>query len=259
MSLKAFESDLMFMMMRNRRKYIKFSKKINPDHWENDIFRWANIVIKDYFKRYKKLPTLEVYKNELLKTSMETSNKKIHYNVIKKVYKKKAKSSSKYIEDNINEHLSKRNFLKAVGDAVEKIEKSDISTIKKKLLTNIILDEPLSEDNTVRILKDWKARQILRKQLKKIPLEKRFISTPYSIINAATQGIQVAEAATIAGLTSVGKSALTHEFGLNSLLEGLNVLHFPLENTKDQTAQRYGAFRWFYPCSEFDDQCWCNC
>ena len=241
MSLKAFESDLMFMMMRNRKKYIKFSKKIDPDHWENDVFRWVYVVIKNYFKRYKKLPTLEVYKNELLKTSMETSNKKIYYSVIKKVYKKKAKSSSKYIEDNINEHLSRRSFLKAVGKAVENIEKSDIDSIKKKLLTNIILDETLVEDNTVRVLKDWKARQILRKQLKKIPLEKRFISTPYSIINAATQGIQVTEAATIAGLTSVGKSALTHEFGLNSLLEGLNVLHFPLENTKEQTAQRYDS------------------
>lgn len=241
MSLKAFESDLMFMMMRNRKKYIKFSKKINPDHWENDIFGWASIVIKDYFKRYKKLPTLGVYKNELLKTSMETSNKKIYYSVIKKVYKRKTKSSFKYIEDNINDHLSKRSFLKAIGTAVENIEKSDINSIKKKLLTNIILDEDSSENNTVRVLKDWKARQVLRKQLKKIPLEKRFISTPYSVINAATQGIQVTEAATIAGLTSIGKSALTHEFGLNSLLEGLNVLHFPLENTKDQTAQRYDS------------------
>ena len=241
MSLKAFESDLMFMMMRNRNKYIKFSKKINPDHWENDIFRWAYVVLKAYFKKYKKLPTLEVYKNELLKTSMETSNKKIYYKVIKKMYQKKSKSSSKYIEDNITEHLSKRNFLKAIGNAVENIEKSDISNIKKKLLTNIILDETTSENNTVRVLKDWKSRQILRKQLKNIPLEKRFISTPYSIINAATQGIQVTEAATIAGLTSVGKSALSHEFGLNSLLEGLNVLHFPLENTKDQTAQRYDS------------------
>jgi len=241
MSLKAFESDLMFMMMRNRNKYIKFSKKINPDHWENDIFRWAYVVLKAYFKKYKKLPTLEVYKNELLKTSMETSNKKIYYKVIKKIYQKKSKSSSKYIEDNITEHLSKRNFLKAIGNAVENIEKSDISNIKKKLLTNIILDETTSENNTVRVLKDWKSRQILRKQLKNIPLEKRFISTPYSIINAATQGIQVTEAATIAGLTSVGKSALSHEFGLNSLLEGLNVLHFPLENTKDQTAQRYDS------------------
>ena len=241
MSLKAFESDLMFIMMRDKKKYIKFSRKLDLDHWENDVFRWANVVIKEYFKRYKKLPTLEVYKNELLKTSMESSNKKIYYNVIKKVYKKKAKSSLKYIEDDIDDHLSKRNFLKAVGDAVENIEKSDIGAVKKKLLTNIILDETSSENNTVRILKDWKLRQILRKQMKKIPLEKRFISTPYSIINAATQGIQVTEAATIAGLTSVGKSALTHEFGLNSLLEGLNVLHFPLENTKDQTAQRYDS------------------
>ena len=241
MSLKAFESDLMFMMMRDEKKYLKFSKKINPDHFENDVFRWAYIVIKDYFRRYKKLPILEVFKNELLKTSMETSNKKIYYEVIKKVYQKKTKSSSKYIEDNIDNHLSRRNFLKAISNAVEGIEKSDIGSVKKKLLTEIILDEKPSENNAVRILRDWKSRQVLRKQMKKIPLEKRFVSTPYSIINAATQGIQVTEAATIAGLTSVGKSALTHEFGLNSLLEGLNVLHFPLENTKDQTAQRYDS------------------
>lgn len=241
MSLKAFESDLMSMIIRNRRKYIKFSKKISPDHWENDIFRWAYIVTRDYFEKYKKLPTLEVFKNELLKTSMETSNKKIYYKVIKRIYQKKSKPSSKYIENNVDDHLSKRNFLKAISEAVENIEKSDISIVKKKLLTDIILDEKPSEGNTIRVLKDWKSRQILRKQMKKIPLEKRFISTPYSIINAATQGIQMTEAATIAGLTSVGKSALTHEFGLNSLLEGLNVLHFPLENTKDQTAQRYDS------------------
>lgn len=241
MSLKAFESDLMFMMMRDRKKYIKFSKKISPDHWENEVFRWAYIVIKDYFKRYKKLPVLEVFKNELLKTSMETSNRKIYYKVIKKVYQRKSKSSSEYIEDNIDDHLSRRKFLKAISKAVENIEKSDINSIKKKLLTDIILDEKPVENDTIRVLKDWESRQLLRKQMKKIPLRKRFISTPYSIINAATQGIQITEAATIAGLTSVGKSVLTHEFGLNSLLEGLNVLHFPLENTKDQTAQRYDS------------------
>ncbi len=60
-------------------------------------------------------------------------------------------------------------------------------------------------------------------------------------MNIVTQGIQKAEGATIAGLTGLGKSILAGEFGVNSLLETLNVLHFTLENTAEQTAQRYDS------------------
>jgi len=81
----------------------------------------------------------------------------------------------------------------------------------------------------------------LRKELSKIPIAKRFVSTPYHPINAVTQGIQISEAATIAGLTGMGKSIVAGEFGANSLLEGLNVLHFTLENLAEQTAQRYDS------------------
>ena len=109
-------------------------------------------------------------------------------------------------------------------------------------LSNLILNSSSrNEGEMIRVLRDWESRQVLRKELSKIPISKRFVSTPYKTINAVTNGIQISEAATIAGTTGMGKSIIAGEFGVNSLLEGLNVLHFTLENLASQTAARYDS------------------
>lgn len=240
MSLSTFESDLLSIFLKNKKKYVKFSVKIREKHFRNEVLRWTYKVLREYYSKYRKLPTKKVFKEELLKTSFDTDKKRQYYFVISKLFSRKVKTSVKYIEDNIQKKIDQEEFLLSVDKALYEIEKGNVDQAKKGLLTNLILNTP-EKGEMVRVLRDWKLRQLVREKLSKIPVPKRFISTPYKKINVVTNGIQVSEAATVAGLTGMGKSIIAGEFGVNSLLEGLNVLHFTLENLAEQTAQRYDS------------------
>ncbi len=241
MSLKTFESDLISILMKDKKRFTRLSTRLRGKHFSNETIRWAFEIMQEYFSRYKKLPTLKVFREELNKSSFSAEKKKSYYHAVKKTYKRIPKISSEFIEENVSQKIEKEELLLAIDKSVREIEKGNLSSAKKELFKSILSRE--SEENVpvIHVLKDWKNRDLMRKELAKIPISKRFVSTPYSVINSATFGIQKSEAATIAGLTNIGKSIILGEFGVNSLLEGLNVLHFPLENTGEQTAQRYDS------------------
>ena len=241
MSFPSFEADLLSVFLKDKKKYIKFSSRIRKDHFRNDVFKWVYEVLGNYYQKFKGLPTLSVFKEELLKTSFSEDKKKHYLVLIRKLFKRKIKTPIKYLESNISKKIEKEEVLIAIEKSLKRIEKGDLSSAKKGLLRDLILNKDGPDDRTIRILRDWKLRQIARKELKKIPFNKRFISTPYPLINSVTHGIQVSEGATVAGVTGHGKSIVAGEFGANSLLDGLNVLHFTLENLAEQTAQRYDS------------------
>jgi len=240
MGLSAFEADLLSVFIKDRKKYVKFSRKIKEKHFRNEALRWTYKVLVEYYSKYKKPPTLKVYQEELMKTAFEEDKKKQYYLIITKLYKRKVKTSLNYIEKTIDKKIEKEEFLIATDKSLREVDKGNLPAAKKIMVSNLIMNRA-EEGETIRVLRDWESRQVLRKQLSKIPIPKRFISTPYSKINLATMGIQISEAATVAGITGMGKSIVAHEFGVNSLLEGLNVVHFTLENLAEQTAQRYDS------------------
>ena len=240
MSLQAFESDLISTFLRNRNKFIRFSRGLKPEHFRNEVFRWMYEVILNYSRKYKAQPTYEVIKSELMKTSLNSSDKKLYLNTIRNTFKKRTKVSTKYLEDNIRDKVDKEEFITAIEKTIRNIEKDDISIAKKELLKSLILGKA-DEFSIISVLRDWEKRQLVRKKLSKLSMLERFVPTPYHTMNVVTRGIQLSESATIAGLTGVGKSIMIGEFGANALLEGLNVLHFPLENTGEQTASRYDS------------------
>lgn len=240
MSLYSFEADLLSVCLRSKKRLIKFSVSLRPKHFRNRTLRWAYEVLVDYHSKYKKLPNKDVFKNELMKTSFDADKKKQMIVTIGKLFTRKPKTSVKYLEKEIGEKIDREEFLLSLEKSIEEVENSNVDKARKNLMKRILLNQP-EEGDMVRILRDWKSRQIIRKELSRIPINERFVPTPYQSINVLTKGIQKAEAATIAGMTGKGKSIVAGEFGVNSLMEGFNVTHFTLENTAEQTAQRYDS------------------
>ena len=242
MGLSAFEADLLTSFLKSKKKYLKFSKKMKPKHFQNKIFRWTYEITENYFNKYKGIPDIKVFKNELMKTSLPSKEKRLYFKTIEKLYTRKAKTSVAYIAENIDEKIEKEEFLIAIDKSLNSLEKDGVSTTKRELLKRILLKEDEGNwQNVGRVLKDWKLRQAARKQAKKFPLSKRFVPTPYASINTITKGIQISEAATVSGLTGMGKSIIAGEYGISGLLGGFNILHYSFENTYEQTAQRYDS------------------
>jgi len=240
LSLDTYEFDL-FAFLLSKKQLSMFFTKIKLRHFRNDALRWGYKVLREHYKKYKSIPNLNIFKQELLKTTLSGDEKKVHFSVLKKAVRKRKIIDKRYVKDNIDKKIDREDILIALDKAVIEVDKENISGAKKGLIKALILGESDDDFPVINVFKDWKMRQIVRKKLSKIPIEQRFISTPFAPINFATYGIQQSEAATVAGLTGVGKSIMLGEFGLNSCLEGNNVLHFTLENTGEQTAQRYDS------------------
>lgn len=241
MSFNKFEADLISIFVRDRKRFIRYSINIKEKHIKNDILRFVYKVLSEFYPKYEDPISLSVFESELMKTSMESDMKKQYRAVIKKLFVRKVKTPFKYIEKNISEKIDKENFLEAIERSIRLVEGGgSVAKARGELFKDAILGD-VGDGKVIRVIKDWKSRQILRKTLSATPTSERFASTPYSLINAVSFGIQKTEAATIAGLTGLGKSIVAGEFGTSSLMDGLNVAHFTLENTAEQTAQRYDS------------------
>jgi replicative DNA helicase len=239
-----FEEELLSAFILNKKKYLKFSIKIKPKHFRSKIYRFFFEILNDYYSKYEDPPTLIVFESEIDKKELSPEERRLHKKTIQKLFKDKKgkKLPIKYIKDNLLKKIETEEFITAIDRSLNTLEKEGLTKAKSELIKQVMLgEEDESFERTGLILRDWKARQAVRKINSEIPIEKRFVSTPYSAVNLATRGIQVSEAATIAGSTNIGKSIIACEFGVNALLEGQNVLHYSYENVYEQTAQRYDS------------------
>jgi replicative DNA helicase len=239
-----FEEELLSAFILNKKKYLKFSIKIKPKHFRSKIYRFFFEILNDYYSKYEDPPTLIVFESEIDKKELSPEERRLHKKTIQKLFKDKKgkKLPIKYIKDNLLKKIETEEFITAIDRSLNTLEREGLTKAKSELIKQVMLgEEDESFERTGLILRDWKARQAVRKINSEIPIEKRFVSTPYSAVNLATRGIQVSEAATIAGSTNVGKSIIACEFGVNALLEGQNVLHYSYENVYEQTAQRYDS------------------
>ena len=164
MSLDVFEADLVATFLKSKKKFIKFSGRMKEDHLRNVILKFTYKIILEYFSKYKKIPTISVFRNELLKTTFSSEEKRRYYNVIKKLYSRKIKTSLKYIEENVNNKIEEANLLLAIEKSLVEIDRGNLSRAKKELTKRIILGETNPEDMQ-RVLRDWEARQVIRKEL----------------------------------------------------------------------------------------------
>ena len=65
MGLTSFEADLLSVFLKNEKKFLRLSIKIKERHFRNSVLRWVYKVLEEYFRKYKTLPTIDVFKTEL--------------------------------------------------------------------------------------------------------------------------------------------------------------------------------------------------
>jgi replicative DNA helicase len=240
MSLAKFESDLIAVFLKDKKKYIRLASRLEEHHFRNEIMKFIFRTYKEYYEKYKDILDLKVFKVELMKTSLETKDKRIYIETFKKLYKKKKVKPIKYLENLIGEKINKENLLNSIEEAIDGIEDGNFEEARDELIRKLTIHAD-SEEKVIILLKDWKMRQEERRQQSLVSIDERFIPSPFPSLNKLITGIQAAETATIAGLTGMGKSIMLGEFGAHGLIRGFNTIHFPLENTGDQTARRYDS------------------
>lgn len=203
---------------------------LDPEYFESDGRKWIVSKAKEYYKKYKNIPSFDVLKTEYDKEENELLKINIKQK-LKDAYDLKEASDLAYIKDNFRQFCIHQNFKKAVLDSVDYLKAGKFDRIKKAFDDALKAGQPnnLGKDLLVEAVE-----RIFEEEARSV------IKTPWDVItDLADGGFGKKELYIGVGGPGSGKSFTLCSIGNTILLQGKTVFHYTLELSETMTAKRY--------------------
>lgn len=204
---------------------------LSPDFFESEANQLIIGIILDYYKKYLKSPSAQIFKVET-ETLDDVTKESVRTN-IKEIYKYMESPDLDYVRDEFVEFCQNQNMKKAILESVDLLKSKDYDGIKKliddarKMGTKRDLGHIYEDMIEERIIKNPRAG---------------VITTEWSVINEITDGgAGAGDLMIFVGAAGSGKSWALTSIGNHALKMGKNVLHFTLELNENYTGMRYDS------------------
>ncbi len=205
---------------------------VDPKYYDNDALKWIVKECIDYFIKYKKIITFDVFKvivgnveNDILKTSILES--------LKEVYQHLEAVDLDFVQDKTLDFFKNQKLKNAIIESVDVLETNGDFDIIKTLIDDA--------------LKAGMERDIGHNYLSMIEqryenMARETINTPWSLIDELTQGgLGKGELGVVVAPAGVGKSWVLSTIGAHALRKKKNVVHFTLELNEAYVGLRYDS------------------
>ena len=210
---------------------------INSDFFQERDEKYLFEEIRDYFIKYKSLPTPEALIIDVEdKDNVDSQLNQETLNLIQDIKSDKSETPDKWLVDSTEKWCKDRAIYNGVMDAISIIQdkegsKGDIPDILKNALS-VSFDSNIGHD----VLQDWEPRfDFYHTTEEKVPFD-------LELFNKITKGGLSNKTLNIcmAG-TGVGKSLLMCHCASSALAQGKNVLYITLEMAEEKIAERIDA------------------
>ena len=205
---------------------------LDENYYEGDAKQWIVKKCKEYFKKYNKSITMDVFKieaknieNDLLKTTV--------IEILKDVYQHLEAPDLDFVEDKTLDFFKNQVLKKAIMDSVEILEKNgDFESIK------VLVDNAM---------KAGMENNIGHNYLKMIEqrydeMARKTVETPWDVINEILQGgLAEGELGVIVAPAGVGKTWVLAAIGAAAVKKGKKVVHYTLELNDAYVGLRYDS------------------
>ena len=227
----SFQIKLIALLFKDKLFLQQILDILDSSYFESE----ANIVIldiiKEYFKEYNTLPTIEAMKVKIVEMENELLKKTIADN-IKEAFKQMESDDLDFVKEKALEFCKNQEIKKAIIDSVELLNRGDYDSIKTKVDNalkagvekdvgheyNIDIDERYEESVRNTITTGWDA-----------------------IDDIADGGLGKGELGVMVAPAGIGKSWALVNIGANAVKAGLNVIHYTLELNSAYVGLRYDA------------------
>lgn len=235
---KEFELNIISKMLSDGEFFRKAIRIARPAYFTLPSMKWAFIVMKNYYNKYHKVPTLDVIVMEFDKLDEN----------LRVVYQKEfgelpnETEVAEYSLDQLRDFIKTREITKAISEAITHIDRHEINKASKILATSLI-----DASDKDWIVDDWASNWELRKMYydktsnPENVLPVNIYNAKYNLDKCLSGGIRRGELAAVLAPTKRGKSIFLVHIGNTALLEGWDVLHITLETRKELILRRYDA------------------
>jgi replicative DNA helicase len=228
-----FQVKVLSSLMTDRNFVNHIYDILLPSYFDSKALRWICEHTLLYFKEYKKLPSLEVFKVQVNSVKIDLDKKEIVHS-LKDVWKQIESDDLQFVKETILEFSKNQELKRAILKSVDLLNSGKFDEIKREI--DNALKKGMNESLGHDYLTEVEQRYVENAQGLRI-------STGWDVIDNITGGgIPAGKLCVwIAGPGGSKSFHLVH-LGGTALKLGKTVLHYTLELDENYVAQRYDAF-----------------
>ena len=228
-----FQIKTISNLITDRTFLSKSTELIKPEFFDGQQLQWICKTIYNYFGEFKELPTLEVFKSEIVKKLQNQELLKTEVvTALRDIWKSQHDSDSTYIQGEALEFSKNQSLKAAILKSVDLLKSGRYDAIKDEIENSLKLglDYNLGFDvlENIEAAHDKEALN--------------HITTGWPAIDDLTGGgLPKKKLGIIIGALGSGKSFIATHLGASAAEAGYIVMHYTLELTDVEVAERYQA------------------
>lgn len=224
-----FQSKVIASLLQDTKFFQTIGDILEPNMFDSDANSWLVKTVKDYYFKYKTIPTLDVMKvkiNEVPNDVMQTSI----IEKLKDAWKYMESPDLEYVKEESLEFCKNQVLKNAIIESVDLLEKKEYDSIKR------MIDEAMKAGSS----RDLGHEYIIGLEERLTKSTRETISTPWDIINELMDGGGgKGELLVVVAPAGIGKTWVLQAIGAHGVKTGLTVVHYTLELNQNYVGLRY--------------------
>jgi replicative DNA helicase len=204
---------------------------LKPEMFDSEANEWLVTKTLSHFDNYSKLPTLDVFKNEVDKVERDVLKQSIIDN-LKQVWHQLESEDLDYVKEQTLEFCKNQTFKSAILESVGLLEEGKFDVIKSKI------DSAMKAGQDTDIGHEYKENITERYE----SIVRNVIPSGWDVIDELVDGgFGKGELIMFAAPPGIGKSWALVNVGMAAAKAGKTVVHYTLELNEGYVGQRYDA------------------
>jgi len=204
---------------------------LKPEMLDSEANEWLVSKTLSHFDNYSKLPTLDVFKNEVDKVERDVLKQSIVDN-LKQVWNQLESEDLDYVKEQTLEFCKNQTFKSAILESVGLLEEGKFDVIKSKI------DSAMKAGQDTDIGHEYKENITERYE----SIVRNVIPSGWDVIDELVDGgFGKGELIMFAAPPGIGKSWALVNVGMAAAKAGKTVVHYTLELNEGYVGQRYDA------------------
>ena len=226
-----FQVKLIVSLLKNELFLAEIHDILELSYFDASGCKWLVNVIKNYYNKYRSIPTFSVLKTEYFEVENEVLKTTIN-ETVRDLKKYLGSKDLIFVQEKTKEFCRNKRLGRAILKSVQYLDLGQYDKIK------IEIDEAIMAGTDINLGSNY----VDDIEIRYNAANRKMVKTPWPIINELLDGgLGKGELGVVFGAQGSGKSWLLAAIGAQAVKNGHNVLHYTLELSEEYTGLRYDA------------------
>ena len=241
---QSFQSKVVSALIHDNKFLDTIGEITTSKFFENDANKWIVSEILNYHSKYRKPPTLDVFKSEISKLDNDVLKKTV-VDQLKHVYTQVGNVDLEYIKNEFTNFCINQNLKGVILQSVDLLKAGSYDRIKD--LVDKAMKVGHQTDLGMDYIEDYDDRME--------DLKRSTVPTKWEPINDLMDGgLGPGELGVVVAPSGVGKTWILTAIGAEAVRKGLSVVHYTMELSEHYVGARYDTVFTGIPSADLKDK-----